>query len=254
MLCQKKIRGRWNMKGRGWQTDWNDRSREQGSGKERDSGVSSRVQGSVALCRRKTGKRRWSKPSNGGRCELSLLLYCKGCCLWFVEETVEHHCFLKIGKRERHLWQVDTELMTRSPIDQMTSKLRSPAVSSTPTEPVIWWLRERGVVGKKQTKWVGENIWQTNTNLTDQKFARYEAHRLLIDFVPPIILMIFLRFSVILDWYWNGVCIGGKAFASDSEQNRKVLMARKALTKSLRLIDQSPDLGRGQQSTSKHLH
>ena len=40
-------------------------------------------------------------PSNGGRCELSLLLYCKSCSLWFVEETVEHHCFLKIGKRER---------------------------------------------------------------------------------------------------------------------------------------------------------
>ena len=39
-------------------------------------------------------------PSNGGRCELSQLLYCRSCSLWFVEETVEHHLFLKIGKRE----------------------------------------------------------------------------------------------------------------------------------------------------------
>ena len=37
-------------------------------------------------------------PSNGGRCELSLLLYCKSCSLWFVEETVEHHCFFENWK------------------------------------------------------------------------------------------------------------------------------------------------------------
>ena len=205
MLCQKKSKGRCNMKGRGWQTDWgrNDRSREQENGKERDSEVSSRVQGAVALCRRKTGKRRWSKPSNGGRCELSLLLYCKGCSLWFVEETVEHHCFLK---RERDIcdrliqswWPGVRSIKWR----QNYARLRFHQLGLN--RSFGGWERG-GFVGKKQTKWVGENFWQTNTNLTDQKFARYQAHRLLIDFVPPIIPMIFLRFSVILAWYWNGV-------------------------------------------------
>ena len=254
MLCQKKSKGRCNMKGRGWQTDWgrNDRSREQESGKERDSGVSVGSK-DRSLC--VGGKQeRDVGPSNGGRCEeLSLLLYCKSCFLWFVEETVEHHLFLKIGKRERHLWQVDTELMTRSPIDQMTSKLRSPAVSSTPTEPVIWWLRERGC-GKEANK-VSWREFLTNKH----KFDRPEvceipsapiSNWLCASYHHNDLFEVFCHFGLVLKWG----CIGGKAFASDSEQNRKVLMARKALTKSLRLIDQSPDLGRGQQSTLKHLH
>ena len=205
MLCQKKTKWRCNMKGRGWQTDWgrNDRSREQESGKERDSGVSLGSK-DRQLC--VGGKQeRDVGPSNGGRCELSLLLYGKSCSLWFVEETVEHLCFLKIGKRERQTsvtgwYRVDDPESDRSNDVKIT--LARGFINSDWTGLLV--AEREGGCGKEANK-VSWREYLTNKH----KFDRPEvceirsaptSNWLCASYHPNDLFEVFCHFGLVLKW------------------------------------------------------